>query len=388
MRDFDDLRFNSGYLKEEHRLFRDQVRRFVTRELAPNVTEWERGSGIPNLTFEKAASAGLLGLGYPEELGGVSKGVDVFHRNILNEELARVAGGIWTSLSVHNIALPPLISGAKEEIKKLVVPPVLAGKSFISLGVTEPSGGSDVAAIRTRGERKGSTIEVNGSKTFITGGLRANWVLTAISTQDEGRSGISLLVIPTDLPGVERHSVGQKQGWESSETATIFFDQVRVPDKYLVGEWNNGFPLVMDNFNYERISLSCAALSGARVCVEEAAKWANDRRTFGKKLVDHQVIRHKFAEMRRKLNASYAYLDQCSALYQEGRVDPGDIALLKVQATLTAEFCAREAMQILGGAGYLRGSPTERFYREVRVLAIGGGSEEIMREFGGRPFSW
>jgi acyl-CoA dehydrogenase len=271
-------------------------------------------------------------------------------------------------------------------MKSRIAPPVLAGQKHISLGITEPGGGSDVANLRTTAVRDGDHYIVNGSKTYITGGMRANWVSTAVRTGGDGAGGVSMLLIPTDADGFSRTALDRKQGWWASDTATLYFDNVRVPVENLIGEENKGFLVIMTNFNSERMFMAASMEALGRVCLEEAATWARERNTFGKRLADHQVIRHKFAQMKQKLNATQAYIRVCYESMENGNPNPGDIALLKVQASETMEFCAREAMQILGGVGYMRGNRVERIYREVRVNAIGGGSEEIMRDLATRQY--
>jgi acyl-CoA dehydrogenase len=227
---------------------------------------------------------------------------------------------------------------------------------------------------------------VNGSKTFISGGMRANWVSTAVRTGGAGAGGVSMLLIPTDAEGFSRTELDKKQGWWVSDTATLYFDNVRVPVANLIGVENQGFLVIMNNFNSERMAMATSMEAFARVCLEEAVEWARQRKTFGKRLADHQVIRHKIAQMKQKINATQAYIRVCYESIAAGNPNPGDIALLKIQASETMEYCAREAMQILGGIGYMRGSRVERIYREVRVNAIGGGSEEIMRDLASRQY--
>jgi acyl-CoA dehydrogenase len=206
----------------------------------------------------------------------------------------------------------------------------------------------------------------------------------AVRTGGEGFGGISLLLIPADLQGVSRTKLERKQGWWCSDTASIFFDNVRVPLENLIGEENQGFLPIVHNFNVERLGMAASCVEYSRVCLQEAIEWAQERETFGKRLAQHQVIRHKFAQMLQRINASQAYLEFCAWAEQHGQLKVSDVALLKVQATETLEYCAREAMQVIGGASYLRGSRTERIYREVRVNAIGGGSEEILRDLATR----
>jgi len=385
--DFDSARLPNPHLREEHHTWRAQLRKFVDTEIMPHAEEWDEAGHIPGELWPKAARVGLLGLGYPEAFGGVSEGIDPWHLWIANEELARIgAGGISASLMVHGIGLPPVINWGSEALKALVAPPVLAGERHISLGITEPGAGSDVAQLATTAVRDGDHYIVNGSKTYITGGMRANWVSTAVRTGGEGARGVSMLLIPTDAEGFSRTPLDRKQGWWASDTATLYFDNVRVPVSNLIGEENKGFLVIMTNFNGERMAMAASMEAYGRVCLEEAVNWARERRTFGKRLADHQVIRHKFAQMKQKLNATQAYIRVCYEAIEAGDPNPGDIALLKVQASETMEFCAREAMQVLGGIGYMRGNRVERIYREVRVNAIGGGSEEIMRDLAARQY--
>ena len=384
---FDNARLKNEYLMPHHDEWRTQLRRFFEKEIIPYADDWDETGLIPDDLWPKSAEVGILGLDYPEEFGGTSEGIDIWHKNILNEELARIAvGGIGASLMVHNIALPPIINFGTQEIQKIVIPPVLSGKKRISLAITEPSGGSDVANLSTTATLIDDHYVINGSKTYITGGMNADWFTTAVRTGGEGASGISTILIPSNLDGIVRTALDRKQGWWCSDTATIYFENVRVPKGYLIGEENQGFKVIMVNFNAERMGMSAAMEAASRVCFEDAIIWAQERKTFGKRLADHQVIRHKFAEMKQRINATQSYLNNVSRRIQLGDENAADIALLKVQSSQTMEFCAREAMQILGGVGYIRGNRVERIYREVRVNAIGGGSEEIMRDLAARQY--
>lgn len=385
--DFDSARLPNKNLTAEHHEWRAQLRRFIDREIMPFAEGWDESGSIPDELWTKSAEIGLLGMGYPEEFGGVSEGIDLWHGIILNEEMARVAvGGVAATLLVHGIGLPPVINFGSDEIKQMVAPAVLAGTKRISLAVTEPGGGSDVAQLQTTARLDGDHYIVNGSKTYITGGMNANWFTTAVRTGGEGSGGVSTLLIPADAEGVSRTALDRKQGWWCSDTATIYFDNVLVPRGNLLGQENKGFAVIMNNFNAERLAMAAAMEAFSRVCLEDAVAWARERKTFGQRLADHQVIRHKIAEMKQRINATQAYLLMTCEQVQAGTENAGDIALLKVQSSQTMEFCAREAMQILGGIGYMRGNRVERIYREVRVNAIGGGSEEIMRDLAARQF--
>ena len=374
----------SPFYDDTHILWRDQLRRFLEHEIIPHIDEWEEAGELPRALHKTAAEFGLLGFGYPEEYGGTSEGLDPFHKLLTSMEMGRMgAGGVGASLMTHGIGLPPILAIGSDEMKQRIAPPVLAGEKIIALGITEPSGGSDVAAIKTRATRDGDDYVVNGSKMYITSGMRADYLTTALRTGDDGSSGLSLLLIEMNRPGVTRTKL-EKMGWHSSDTAAIYFDDVRVPASNLIGAENRGFAGVMMNFNGERLGMAAGCVGAAKACLEEAINWAQQRHTFGKRLADHQVIRHKISEMTRKIKATQAFLELCAWRVNEGETPAADLALLKVQATRTSEYCAREASQILGGASFIRGNRVERIYREVRVNAIGGGSEEIMLDLAAR----
>ncbi len=383
--DFDSLQLKSPFYTESHQQWREQMRRFVDKEITPYVDDWEEAGEVPLELWSKAADVGLLQMGYPEEYGGISEGIDAFHTIIASEEIARSgATGISSSLTIHGIGLPPVVNYGSDKMKDEVVGAVLAGEKRISLGITEPGAGSDVANISTTAKREGDHYIVNGSKTFISGGTRADWLTTAVRTGDEGIGGISLLLIPMNSEGVSWTKLDKKQGWWCSDTATIYFDNVKVPAENIIGEENQGFLPIVHNFNKERLGIISLSLGAAKACMEEAAEWAMERKTFGKPLSKHQVIRHKFAEMLKRINATQAYMDMCAWQMENNTIKIEDISMCKVQATETMEFCTRESMQIMGGISYMRGCKTERLYREVRVMAIGGGSEEIMRDLSSR----
>ena len=385
---FDSLRPTCPWMDDSHQLWRDSVRAFIDKEIMPHVDEWEEAGRIPRDLYPKASAAGLIGLGYAEEFGGGGQETDAFHAIVTSEELARIgAGGVAAALMIHGIGLPPIMAAGSDDMKREIAPQVLAGKKQISLGITEPSGGSDVAKLKTKAVRDGNGWRVNGSKTYITGGMTSKWLTTAVRTGEEGMGGISLMLIDLESDGVSRTEL-PKMGWWSSDTATIHFDDVFVPADALIGEEDRGFYGVMANFNGERLGMSAQAAAYARACVEDAAAWAQERQTFGKRLADHQVIRHKLASMAQRVWATTTFLDNCAWRVMQGESPVAELAMLKVQATETMEFCAREAMQMLGGAGFIRGHRVERIYREVRVMAIGGGSEEIMRDLASRQLGF
>ncbi len=385
---FDEWRARSPYYDESHEAVAQSVRRFVEREVAPHIDAWEDARELPRALHRKAAEAGILGLGYPEEYGGHSAGFDIFHSLVQSEELARPgAGGLTASLMTHGIGLPPILRMGSDEMKRRVAPEVLAGDKIIALAITEPSGGSDVAQLKTRAEKVGNKYVVNGSKMFITSGMRADYYTVAVRTGGLGMAGISLMLIEKGMPGFTQTPL-EKMGWHCSDTAALYFDNVEVPPENLIGPENAGFMGIMQNFNGERLGMAHGCCAFARVCLEEAVAWATTRETFGKRLAQHQSIRIKLADMARQIEATQAWVDLCAWQNREGKARPADFAMLKVQATRMLEAVAREAAQVLGGASYLKGSKVERIYREVRVNAIGGGSEEIMLDLAGRQLGY
>ena len=371
------------YYGADHQAWRDTLRRFVDTEVAPFVDEWEEAGHFPREMYHKAAAIGLLQLGYPEEYGGIPV-ADPFMAVVTALEQARAGGGgMYASLNSHSIGLPPVLALGSEALKSRVIPPVIAGEKIAALAVTEPGGGSDVANLKTTARRDGDHYLVNGGKIFITSGMRADFYTVAVRTGGEGAGGISLLLVEKDTPGFTQTEL-KKMGWWASDTAALYFDNCRVPVANLIGVENQGFSGIMINFNMERLAIAATTVGLAMVCMDEAVAWARERKTFGKRLLDHQVIRHKIADMAKRILATRAFLEQTTWQMQQGEVPVAELSLLKVQATETLEFCAREAVQILGGNGFMRGNKVERIYREVRVFAIGGGSEEIMRDLAAR----
>ncbi len=366
----------------------DTVKRFATQAIAPNVNAWDEAGEFPRALHHQAAELGLLGLGYPEHLGGTPAPWRA--RNALSQTLARFggSGGVMASLFTHNIGLPPILKHGSPELQAEVIPPVLRGEQIAALGITEPGGGSDVAALRITARLDGDHYVIDGEKVFITSGLRCDWITLAVRTdlKSKGAGGISMVVVPCSAPGISRSRL-EKMGWHCSDTAHLRFDGVRVPVRYRLGEEGAGFRMVMTNFNGERLAMSAMALGFAEACFDEALAWARQRSTFGAPLIERQVIRHKLMDMQMRIHATQAWLDALG-----DRVDAGDagnewvaqVCLLKNHATQTMQFCADAAVQILGAMGFMRGTVSERVYREVKVMMIGGGAEEIMKELAAR----
>ena len=388
-----ELRLNPVYYAPEHLAFRQSVRRFTAAEIAPQASAWDEAGAFPRELYAKAAAIGLLGAGFPEEYGGIA-GTDTFHRLVACVELAQCgAGGIIASLMSHTIAMPPVAALGSAELKARVLPPVLAGEKIAALAITEPGGGSDVASLRTSARREGDEFVVTGEKTFITSGMRADYYTVAVRTDPEagGARGISLLLIERDTPGFTR-TLLDKMGWWASDTAHLRFDACRVPAANLLGPEGAGFRAIMHNFNAERFSMAAQCLGYAWACYEESLAWARERRTFGQRIVDHQVMRHRFVDMRMRIEATRAMVEETAwRLDHAPAGDPETVAavcMAKNQATGTLQFCADGAVQALGGMGFMRGTRSERIYREVKVNTIGGGTEEIMKDLAARQLAF
>ena len=367
----------------------DTLTRFSKREIEPHINAWDEAGEFPRSLYLKAAELGLLGMGYPEHLGGSPASWRM--RNTLSQQLSRLggSGGLLASLFSHNIGLPPVLRYGSEALQQRVIPPVLRGEKIAALAITEPSGGSDVAALRCTATRDGSDYVINGEKVFITSGMRADYITVAVRTGEagsKGSGGISMILVPADVSGLSRIRL-EKMGWWCSDTAHLRFDNVRVPAANLLGEEGAGFKIIMTNFNGERLAMSAMALGFAQACFDEALDWARQRKTFGSTLMEHQVIRHKLVDMQMRISSTQAWLDAVTV-----RADAGDagtdwvahVCMLKNHSTQTMQFCADQAVQILGAMGFMRGTKSERIYREVKVMMIGGGSEEIMKELAAR----
>ncbi len=378
---------SSPFYGEDHETFRAQVRRFVEREVSPHIECWEAAGELPRELHRRAAQAGVLGVGFPEAYGGIEV-PDAFYGVVLTEELARAgSGGLIASLMSHGIASPPLMHAGTPEQKERFLRPVLAGDSIAALAITEPGGGSDVANLRTAAKRDGDHYIVNGAKTFITSGMRADLLTVAVRTGDAGLGGVSLLVIEAGTPGFTRSRL-DKMGWWCSDTATLYFEDCRVPVANRIGPENAGFMAIMLNFNNERIMLAAQAWAFAQLCYDEALAYARERQTFGKPLLSRQVIRHKLVDMKMQIDAVKAQLDILCWRVSGKQMPVAEVCLLKNLATRTLEDVAGEAVQIFGGAGYLRGAKVERIFRETKVLSIGGGASEIMKDLAARQLGY
>jgi acyl-CoA dehydrogenase len=367
-------------LGEDLRLLRASVREFVAREIAPHMDEWERAGELPRALHEKAGAAGLLGVGYPEEVGG--SGGSILHTMVVVEEMIQGGGssGLCAGLFTHGIAIPHILAaGAPDQIERFVRP-ALAGTRIGALAVTEPDAGSDVARIKTRAARDGGHYVVNGAKTYITSGVRADFVTTAVRTGGEGHRGLSLLVIEKGTPGFSAGKRLEKMGWWCSDTAELAFADARVPAANLVGAEGDGFRQIMRHFVSERLALATQAYATAQRCLDLAIRWAKAREAFGRRLADQPVIRHKLAEMARQTDVAREYVRAVAGRFAAGEDVGRETAMAKNTAVYACQSVVDEAVQIHGGMGCMRESEVERHYRDARILGIGGGTNEIMNE--------
>ncbi|MFY0728137.1 acyl-CoA dehydrogenase family protein [Pseudomonas sp. NFX15] len=368
------------YFDPSHQLVRDSVSRFVEREILPDIEQWEEAESFPRELYLKAGAAGILGIGYPQAYGGSHEG-DLFAKVAASEELMRCgSGGLVAGLGSLDIGLPPILKWARPQIRDRVLPQVLSGEKISALAVTEPGGGSDVANLQTRAVRDGDVYRVNGSKTFITSGVRADYYTVAVRTGAPGFAGISLLLIEKGTPGFTVGRQLKKMGWWASDTAELFFEDCRVPVGNLIGAENMGFACIMGNFQSERLALALMANMTAQLALEESLKWARQREAFGKPIGKFQVIKHRLAEMATALEVSREFTYRQAAKMAAGQSVIKEISMAKNFATDTADRIVNDAVQILGGLGYMRESLVERLYRDNRILSIGGGTREVMNE--------
>jgi acyl-CoA dehydrogenase len=363
---------------------RETVHEFVRREVLPHLDAWEEAGEVPRELHLAAAEQGLLGLAFPEEVGGEG---GTLSDSVAAQEAFFEAGassGLMAALFTSGIALPHIAVSGNSDLIDRFVRPTLAGKKIGSLAITEPGGGSDVAGIRTTARREGDEYVVNGTKTFITSGVRADFVTTAVRTGEPGHSGISLLVVEKGTPGFTVDRALTKMGWHCSDTAELGFADVRVPASNLVGEENTGFYQIAEQFVVERIALAVHGYGIASRALALAAAYAKSRETFGRPLVANQVVRHKLVEMRRQVEVARTYTREVARRHDSGENVIAEACLAKQTAVDAAAYVCDQAVQLHGGAGYLRGTEVERHYRDARILPIGGGADEVLADLTAR----
>ncbi|MDG4794388.1 acyl-CoA dehydrogenase family protein [Micromonospora sp. WMMD1082] len=392
----------------ERRQLRELTRAFVSREVLPHLADWERAGEVPRELHATAAKLGLLGIGFPESVGG--SGGDLLDSIVVTEEIIRSGGssGLVAALFTHGIALPHMVAaaggrlggpiprrpadsagaahgtaandGTGHDLIDRYVRPTLAGSMIGALAITEPDGGSDVASIRTHARRDGDHYVVNGAKTYITSGSRADFVTTAVCTGIPGGGELSLLVIDKGTPGFTVGRRLEKLGWHCSDTAELSFVDVRVPVANRIGAEDTGFLAIMQQFAAERLSLATQAYAIAQRCVELTVSWCRDRSTFGRPLASRQLVRHRLAEMHTRAEAARAYVHVVAARVAAGEPVVTEVAMAKNVAVAAGDWVVDQALQLHGGFGYLRDAEVERHYRDARILGIGGGTTEIMNE--------
>ncbi len=373
------MTYVSPWETPERRELRATVRGFAEREVLPQLDEWERAGEIPRELHKKAGALGLLGIQFPESVGG--SGGDGLDAAIVCEEMhyAGCSGGLFASLFTCGIAVPHIAaSGNREQIERWVKP-TLAGEKIGSLAITEPGGGSDVGHLRTSAVRDGDEYVVNGSKTFITSGVRADYVVTAVRTGGPGASGVSLLVVEKGTPGFTVSRKLEKMGWLASDTAELSYVDARVPVSNLVGVENSGFAQIAQAFVSERVGLAAQAYGHAQRCLDLTLQWCRDRETFGRPLISRQAVQNTLSEMARRIDVARVYTRHVVERAAAGDTDLiAEVCFAKNTAVETAEWVAHQAVQLFGGLGYMRESEVERHYRDVRILGIGGGTNEIL----------
>jgi acyl-CoA dehydrogenase len=353
---------------------------FVRREVAPHLQEWEDAGEIPRALHRTAGDLGLIGVAFPEEVGG--GGGDIVDSIVVQEAMfeAGASSGLMAGLFTAGIALPHIAASGDADLVERFVRPTLAGETIGSLAITEPGGGSDVARITTRAEREGDHYVVNGAKTFITSGVRADFVTTAVRTGGPGHGGISLLVVEKGTPGFTVDRSLRKMGWHCSDTAELSFVDARVPVANLVGAENSGFGQIADQFVVERIALAVHGYGIAARSLELAAAYCRERTTFGRPVIDNQAVQHTLVEMRRQVEVARTYTRAVAARHAAGEWVVAEACLAKQTAVDCAAFVCDRAVQLFGGTGYMHGTEVERHYRDARILPIGGGADEVLRD--------
>lgn len=369
------------YFNEEHNIFRDQFRSFVEKELAPHADEWEKAHWFPNDVFKKMGELGYLGLRYPEEVGGA--GVDYWYTVIFHEELTRCgSGGVVMGVGVQTDMCTPAINAhGTPEQKAEFLTPVIRGEKVGAIAVTEPGAGSDVKAIRTRAVKDGDHYVINGSKTFITMGKRADFLNLAVKTDPEGGyGGISLILFPTDTPGFSVARDLDKLGTHSADTVELSFEDCRVHEKYLLGEENKGFYYIMEGFQFERMTAVFSGISSARIALERTIEYGSTREIFGKPIVKHQANAHMIADLATELEAAQALAYHCADMLNRGEDALKEVSMCKLFACELSQKVINRCLQLLGGYGYIEEYHLARSYRDGRLNTIGGGASEVMRQ--------
>lgn len=374
-----------GPFTEEHELFRQQCRRFVERKLAPFAREWEEKKFFPNEIFRRVGEVGYLGILIPEEYGGA--GGDYLMAAVWGEESTRIgSGGVTAGLNIHGQCVLPAINkyGSPEQKRRFLIPGV-KGERIGALGLTEPVAGSDLANIRSIARREGDHYILNGSKTFITNGSRADFVIVLCKTDPAaGYKGFSLLIVEKGMPGFSQGKPLEKLGWHAGDTAELTFENVVVPEGNRLGDEGMGFYQAMANLEWERLLMAIGAVYGSQLIWEKTQKYIQERKAFGRPIGRFQVNRHKMVDMAIEIEAARQLTYHALIKLVNGEECVREISMAKIFASKMAEFVATNCLQLYGGYGYMREYDVERFFRDVRINAIGGGTSEILKEIIGR----
>ena len=371
---------------DEHEQLRETIGAFAKKELAPHADEWEETT-FPNSVFPRMGELGFLGLDKPEVYGG--QGGDYFSAIVLAEEMTHAnCGGLAMGIAVHtDMAMPPILAFGTEEQKQEWVVPAIKGEKILCLGITEPDAGSDVAGIKTRAVKDGNEYVINGSKTYITNGHRADVIVLVTKTDpDAGYDGFTLFLVPMDAPGVIREQKLKKLGMHASDTALLAFQDVRVPDTAVLGEVGKGFYHIMWELQGERMIGAAGAVAAAQNVMERTLQYSLERTAFGKPIGKFQVTRHKFAEMATKIEAARQMTYMTAWRIANGEYPVREISMAKLYSSRIAVEVADECIQIHGGAGYMKEYNVERVWRDLRLNRIGAGTDEIMLEVIGRSY--
>jgi acyl-CoA dehydrogenase len=370
---------------DEHEELRESIRRFVEKELAPHAGEWEDARWFPNAVFRRMAELGFLGLKYPEDYGG--EGGDYVHDAVLTEELSRCrSGGLAAGIGAHiGIATPPIWKFGTEDQKQRFLAPAIRGERIAALGITEPDAGSDVAGLTTFAKPVDGGYVVNGAKAFITNGVRADFLVTAVKTTEEGgHQGLSFLILEKDMEGYEVAGKLEKLGWHASDTGELAFKDVFVPEHNLLGEENQGFYLIVANFQWERLLMALGAVGSMERLIETSVRYLKERTAFDRPIGKFQALRHKLAEMAVKHEAARDLTYHALRLFADGEDATREVTMAKLASQRAAFEVADEAVQLHGGAGYMKEYEVERAARDTRLGPIGGGTDEIMKEILGK----
>lgn len=372
---------SSLYFNADHNLFRQSVRQFIDTEVTPHINEWETKEQIPRSVWQQMGKLGFLGINYPELYGGNE--ADFFYSVVFLEEICRCgAAGFGAAVSVHQyMATAHIAEAGSDYIKQHYLAPAISGQKIAALGITEPSAGSDVANLRTTAQRDGDYYLINGSKTFITNGFYADFITLACRTgaPESGIGGISLIVVDTNSEGVSRSKL-KKMGWHSSDTAELFFDNVRVPIANLVGNEGHGFYYIMDSFQLERLSAGITTIAGTEYALEITLKYMHERQAFGRSIAKFQTLRHDIVNLATEIRAAKHLTYHAAWQYSQGKVDVAECSMVKLLTTEIAKKAADICLQCFGGYGFMDEYPISRYYRDARVGTIVGGTSQIMRE--------